>query len=168
MCVFGIVCFFCSSRRLDTRCALVTGVQTCALPISTDLECFSERLRGLRGLVLGNTQLTPVPHEGGVKISGFGQSVPRGVRDAFYIGLCLPEVTTLGRGELQLCREILGFIRQRQIGFSGRAYRDDAQRRREAAQGRGHASCRRLERLALLRELACGAIGPVDTRRKFG
>src|SRR3546814_10562083 len=85
------------------------------------------------------TQLTPVPHEGGVKISGFGQSVPRGVRDAFYIGLCLPEVTTLGRGELQLCREILGFIRQRQIGFSGRAYRDDAQRRREAAQGRGHA-----------------------------
>src|SRR3546814_11502339 len=59
-------------------------------------------------------------------------------------------------------------IRQRQIGFSGRAYRDDAQRRREAAQGRGHASCRRLERLALLRELACGAIGPVDTRRKFG
>src|SRR3546814_4265443 len=26
--------FFCSSRRLHTRCALVTGVQTCALPIS--------------------------------------------------------------------------------------------------------------------------------------
>src|SRR3546814_1049307 len=29
--------FFCfSSRRRHTRCALVTGVQTCALPISTD------------------------------------------------------------------------------------------------------------------------------------
>src|SRR3546814_3242296 len=26
--------FFCSSRRRHTRCALVTGVQTCALPIS--------------------------------------------------------------------------------------------------------------------------------------
>src|SRR3546814_3755319 len=25
--------FFCSSRRRHTRCALVTGVQTCALPI---------------------------------------------------------------------------------------------------------------------------------------
>src|SRR3546814_4335295 len=25
--------FFCSSRRQHTRCALVTGVQTCALPI---------------------------------------------------------------------------------------------------------------------------------------
>src|SRR3546814_8225181 len=28
--------FFFSSRRRHTRCALVTGVQTCALPISPD------------------------------------------------------------------------------------------------------------------------------------
>src|SRR3546814_5826450 len=28
-----IVCFLFSSRRRHTRCALVTGVQTCALPI---------------------------------------------------------------------------------------------------------------------------------------
>src|SRR3546814_7088162 len=28
-----IFCFFFSSRRRHTRCALVTGVQTCALPI---------------------------------------------------------------------------------------------------------------------------------------
>src|SRR3546814_17806081 len=28
-----MVLFFCSSRRRHTRCALVTGVQTCALPI---------------------------------------------------------------------------------------------------------------------------------------
>src|SRR3546814_7136584 len=38
MCVFTVlmVCvflFFFSSRRRHTRCALVTGVQTCALPI---------------------------------------------------------------------------------------------------------------------------------------
>src|SRR3546814_1229775 len=32
LCVF---CFFFSSRRRHTRCALVTGVQTCALPISS-------------------------------------------------------------------------------------------------------------------------------------
>src|SRR3546814_7349744 len=31
-CLF--LCFFFSSRRRHTRCALVTGVQTCALPIS--------------------------------------------------------------------------------------------------------------------------------------
>src|SRR3546814_6566327 len=30
---FVFLCFFFSSRRRHTRCALVTGVQTCALPI---------------------------------------------------------------------------------------------------------------------------------------
>src|SRR3546814_1267974 len=32
--MFICVVFFFSSRRRHTRCALVTGVQTCALPIS--------------------------------------------------------------------------------------------------------------------------------------
>src|SRR3546814_1859570 len=31
--MYVISCFFFSSRRRHTRCALVTGVQTCALPI---------------------------------------------------------------------------------------------------------------------------------------
>src|SRR3546814_4934570 len=31
--MFGFLCVFFSSRRRHTRCALVTGVQTCALPI---------------------------------------------------------------------------------------------------------------------------------------
>src|SRR3546814_20849356 len=35
--------FFFSSRRRHTRCALVTGVQTCALPISR--EAFAQRRR---------------------------------------------------------------------------------------------------------------------------
>src|SRR3546814_84337 len=34
-------CFFFSSRRRHTRCALVTGVQTCALPISSVFEEFT-------------------------------------------------------------------------------------------------------------------------------
>src|SRR3546814_1724862 len=33
MCMVDVCCFFFSSRRRHTRCALVTGVQTCALPI---------------------------------------------------------------------------------------------------------------------------------------
>src|SRR3546814_6569524 len=34
VCILVVVfCFFFSSRRRHTRCALVTGVQTCALPI---------------------------------------------------------------------------------------------------------------------------------------
>src|SRR3546814_5810827 len=38
MCYLDVVFFFCSSRRRHTRCALVTGVQTCALPIYPDRE----------------------------------------------------------------------------------------------------------------------------------
>src|SRR3546814_1374099 len=39
--VFSVffLCFFFSSRRRHTRCALVTGVQTCALPIFVLLGC---------------------------------------------------------------------------------------------------------------------------------
>src|SRR3546814_9643990 len=33
-----VFCLFFSSRRRHTRCALVTGVQTCALPICVDLD----------------------------------------------------------------------------------------------------------------------------------
>src|SRR3546814_10480093 len=45
---FGMVFFF-SSRRRHTRCALVTGVQTCALPIYGGLlEASSEALPLLR------------------------------------------------------------------------------------------------------------------------
>src|SRR3546814_9051899 len=35
------VFMLCTSRRRHTRCALVTGVQTCALPISTDAMDFN-------------------------------------------------------------------------------------------------------------------------------
>src|SRR3546814_1126545 len=37
--------FFVSSRRRHTRCALVTGVQTCALPISPIVIVTSNRTR---------------------------------------------------------------------------------------------------------------------------
>src|SRR3546814_6916869 len=33
------LCFFFASRRRHTRCALVTGVQTCALPIWREASC---------------------------------------------------------------------------------------------------------------------------------
>src|SRR3546814_14636602 len=48
--VYNMVCFcffFFSSRRRHTRCALVTGVQTCALPISarTNLQLFRQSVK---------------------------------------------------------------------------------------------------------------------------
>src|SRR3546814_12248440 len=65
--------FFFSSRRRHTRCALVTGVQTCALPIYPgrrdeaiiDGLAGKDRPRGHRldGLDLGDS-LDPAAHEG--------------------------------------------------------------------------------------------------------
>src|SRR3546814_10273658 len=46
-------CFFFSSRRRHTRCALVTGVQTCALPI-----CKTTTLRALCGMVRTTGQIS--------------------------------------------------------------------------------------------------------------
>src|SRR3546814_16318283 len=49
-----MVFFFFSSRRRHTRCALVTGVQTCALPISTvrKADALLERARQTDGAIL--------------------------------------------------------------------------------------------------------------------
>src|SRR3546814_3824283 len=41
MTILLVIFVFFSSRRRHTRCALVTGVQTCALPISSRLIAFS-------------------------------------------------------------------------------------------------------------------------------
>src|SRR3546814_5418012 len=48
----GVVCIvFCSSRRRHTSCALVTGVQTCALPISRE-KAVRTAGEGLRTLLM--------------------------------------------------------------------------------------------------------------------
>src|SRR3546814_3477022 len=60
ICDLVIVFFFFSSRRRHTRCALVTGVQTCAPPISEDPERSAMRILrqstpvGLSALLLGD------------------------------------------------------------------------------------------------------------------
>src|SRR3546814_8860031 len=52
-----VIDFFFSSRRRHTRCALVTGVQTCALPI------FSNRAIEILGGTLGSkTPIHPNDH----------------------------------------------------------------------------------------------------------
>src|SRR3546814_9878435 len=57
---FLVFFFFFSSRRRHTRCALVTGVQTCALPISEQLERV--------GVVVRETSLCPIGKAGGVEV----------------------------------------------------------------------------------------------------
>src|SRR3546814_14899708 len=49
-----VMFFFFSSRRRHTRCALVTGVQTCALPI-----CFHAAATGRASINLDGFAMTP-------------------------------------------------------------------------------------------------------------
>src|SRR3546814_10169815 len=60
--------FFFSSRRRHTRCALVTGVQTCALPIS----------RTVRGLEAISASFPPIPSESIIKRPGYANVVTWG------------------------------------------------------------------------------------------
>src|SRR3546814_394326 len=46
LCVFLCILLFFSSRRRHTRCALVTGVQTCALPISASASALAWSIAG--------------------------------------------------------------------------------------------------------------------------
>src|SRR3546814_2540366 len=80
LCAFFVV----SSRRRHTRCALVTGVQTCALPISTTKEH-----------QMTTIQLTPaqhailayaIEHTGG-KIEWFPDNIKGGARTKVLEGL---------------------------------------------------------------------------------
>src|SRR3546814_10264359 len=59
--------FFFSSRRRHTSCALVTGVQTCALPISAEAAARKARAGGVQVSVLGvgTPQGGPVPQADG-------------------------------------------------------------------------------------------------------
>src|SRR3546814_10915550 len=74
--------FFFSSRRLHTRCALVTGVQTCALPILDDRqEDFVQALVVAGAVGQGDTDE--------VKAAGGGDDLQEGV--ARDVALHLPE-----------------------------------------------------------------------------
>src|SRR3546814_5321031 len=58
--MLGYFVFFFSSRRRHTRCALVTGVQTCALPISEGVGQAEGRGREARQ----EAQQRAVPRQG--------------------------------------------------------------------------------------------------------
>src|SRR3546814_19954791 len=62
--------FFFSSRRRHTRCALVTGVQTCALPLSKDR--FSVRPEGHQS----GASTSPARAEKGLRKMKLGRFLP--------------------------------------------------------------------------------------------
>src|SRR3546814_7987562 len=63
---FTMYCFFFSSRRRHTRCALVTGVQTCALPISRSasrsMGIEQDLVANGRQQPFGGDEVRPVEH----------------------------------------------------------------------------------------------------------
>src|SRR3546814_15453976 len=80
--------FFFSSRRRHTRCALVTGVQTCALPISEESgeRYFPSRDAGIFGLshvILGSRDPAS---DAAVWVDILGARSTDRVGDAIYLG----------------------------------------------------------------------------------
>src|SRR3546814_5125090 len=69
----------CSSRRRHTRCALVTGVQTCALPILEREP--GERREGAPGLCFGKARQSARPADAALA----PQKPLREVGDAFQL-----------------------------------------------------------------------------------
>src|SRR3546814_5352273 len=83
--VFVLFVFF-SSRRRHTRCALVTGVQTCALPIC---DAFMERYLD----TVGESAYASV---GAYQLEGLGAQLFRRVEGDFFTILGLPLLPLLG------------------------------------------------------------------------
>src|SRR3546814_10745240 len=73
--------FFFSSRRRHTRCALVTGVQTCALPICYAMQSF---FIGIGAVVA--SALPWLLTQYGVSNTAVAGTVPDSVKYAFYYG----------------------------------------------------------------------------------
>src|SRR3546814_10480384 len=77
--MYCLLCFFFSSRRRHTSCALVTGVQTCALPISGAGQARQRQFPLGAGRIAGGGagQLPPVA--GAMRHRGGGRSEERRV-----------------------------------------------------------------------------------------
>src|SRR3546814_3105950 len=93
--MYVFVSFFFSSRRRHTSCALVTGVQTCALPIwTTDVTGSVELPEGMEMVMPGdNVQMTielitPIAMDEGLRfaIREGGRTVGAGVVARIQIG----------------------------------------------------------------------------------
>src|SRR3546814_1296439 len=83
--------FFFSSRRRHTRCALVTGVQTCALPICAAPQP-SLRTRHRRVLLLITT-LAPLVALVNILLGDTIAHLPVLLRSFLVVGLVVPAAT---------------------------------------------------------------------------
>src|SRR3546814_2286105 len=77
-----LLCFFFSSRRRHTRCALVTGVQTCALPISHAKD------------MLGNTLVTIQTGDAGKQVNRLYITDGADIKQEFYLALLVDRASS--------------------------------------------------------------------------
>src|SRR3546814_12428572 len=76
MCMHSLfIYFFFSSRRRHTRCALVTGVQTCALPISGQIGYINAAIKTVADCQVGDTIIDD-RNPAAAPLPGFKPSVP--------------------------------------------------------------------------------------------
>src|SRR3546814_8450333 len=93
------IIFFFSSRRRHTRCALVTGVQTCALPIS-----ILAPMQGIARDPKGNTTAMVVNAEGVVEQRPVVVSQTIGDQWLVESGLARSEERRVGKECVSTCR----------------------------------------------------------------
>src|SRR3546814_2220387 len=98
------MCFF-SSRRRHTRCALVTGVQTCALPISPPHPSAPVAKLSIihAGKLLAVPGEKPIEQATIVTENGKVRSVQPGYADAAALGLSSEE-SRVGQEGASTCR----------------------------------------------------------------
>src|SRR3546814_10797885 len=96
--------FFFSSRRRHTRCALVTGVQTCALPISlkTLVETQMQAAEKLRASVEDN--LKTLRGENAEKLEQMRRTVDEKLHETLEKRLGRSEERRVGKECVSTCR----------------------------------------------------------------
>src|SRR3546814_2082928 len=101
---YGSYSFFFSSRRRHTRCALVTGVQTCARPISERIMEILHEHDGVDGFVLATGG------QGSIDVT-FNETAEKDLQEGeFRIGLpaamliVRSEERRVGKGCVSQCR----------------------------------------------------------------
>src|SRR3546814_8112422 len=88
-----ILLLFCSSRRRHTTCALVTGVQTCALPISQGIAVLADLAQVAPGVDAGIVQVVEYDPDGVVAL-----------RDQFHDPDMRSEERRVGKECVSTCR----------------------------------------------------------------
>src|SRR3546814_5483038 len=103
--VFEVYFFFFSSRRRHTRCALVTGVQTCALPIFSREQLDSWIAEGVIEYLGETRDVTPYLAAATVYVlPSYREGLPRTVLEAMSTGRARSEERRVGKECVSTCR----------------------------------------------------------------